>query len=482
MAIDSKHPLYQKHLPDWVMCRDSYDGERAVKDKGIAYLPPTSGQELDGMQPNAIGYKAYLSYKARAVFPDFMQTAVETLIGLMWQNPPTIELPKQMEPMLEKATTKGESLLQLLRRINEQQLVTGRVGLLADLPPTPDPVNPIPYIALYKTEDIINWDGGTREEVLTDSLNLVVLCESGEERDSKFQWVYKEKYRVLILGDAEANEATGVYKVGVFDGKTEFNEESLVEPSIRGTTLKKIPFTFINSKDIIENPDNPPLLGLVRLCMTIYRTEADYRQSLFMQGQDTLVVLGATEEDSHRVGAGAALNLPIGGDAKFIGVSSNGLSEQRLAIENDKKQAATKSGQLVDTSSKSKESGDALKTRMAAQTATLNQIAQSGAEGLQTILRTIAEWMNINPDEVKVTPNLDFINDEMLGKDLVDIMTAKTMGAPIALETIHELMQDRSLTELSFEDEMDKIADEVPIMGNTATDLNSNQDPNNNGA
>lgn len=467
MAISSKHPSYTKRILDWQLCRDCYEGEREVKLKGTEYLPATSGQIADGITDvNSVGYQSYNAYKTRAAFPDFMSLAVETAIGIMWSKPPVIELPKAMEPMLEKATTKGEGLMQLLRRINEQQLVTGRLGLLADLPEKPDPARPFPYIAMYVTEDIINWDEGLREQVIEDSLNLVVLDETSNERQANFEWKLVQKYRVLVLGATETNEEAGVYKSGMFSGQNAiFSEEGMIIPSIRGNTLEKIPFVFINGKDIIAQPDNPPLLGLAKLIMTIYRGEADYRQSLFMQGQDTLVIIGGQQDgDQQRVGAGAQLALPIGGDAKYIGVSSTGISEQRQAIEADKKDAASKAGQLIDTSSKSKESGEALKTRIAAQTATLNQIAQSGAEGLKSILRTIAEWMGANPDEVVVTPNLEFADESMTGKDLIDFMTAKTMGAPISLQTIHNMLQDKDVTEYSFEDEVALIQDEVPLI------------------
>ena len=464
MALDSTHPLYSTFLTDWKMCRDSYRGERIVKNAGQLYLPATSGMVADGMNTEqGLGYQAYQAYKERAVFHDYVKQAVETMIGMMWAKPPTIELPPQLEDMRDSATTKNESLNQLLRRINEQQLVAGRCGILLDLPTTPNPEQPLPYIAMYNAEHIINWDDGLRDEVVVDSLNMVVLDESEYVRNADFEWEFEDKFRVLLLGETLENEASGDYSVGVFDeDTTNFNENAMITPSIRGNTLQEIPFVFVNSKDIVATPDDPPLLGLARLGMAIYRGEADYRQSLFLQGQDTLVVVGAGE-DNFRVGAGASLTLPQGGDAKFIGVSSDGLGEQRQALENDKMQASNKSGELVDTRSREKESGDALRTRSAAQTATLNQIALAGAEGLQTLLRKAAVWVGANPDEVVVTPNLDFANQEMTGKALMELMTAKTLGAPLSSQSIHRTMQNKDMTELDYEEELALIDEEAPI-------------------
>ena len=491
MAINSAHPSYTAQVVDWTLMRDAYQGERVVKEKGTLYLPPTPGQVLDGQgKPNTAGDKAYEAYKTRASFPDFVSDAVESYIGLLHQKPATIELPAVMEPMLAKASIDGESLQALLRRINVEQLVPGRVGLLLDIAEEPDPANPLPYIALYAAETIINWDESKDHEGV-NALNLVVLDESGYERQTDLTWKFEQSYRVLKLGvpaapaaptepgeerDEAQEPAPGdVYIQGEYDlnDGTTVVDSVMSAPMLRGVMLEQIPFVFVNSKDIIATPDNPPMIGLGRLCMTIYRGEADYRQTLFMQGQDTLVTVGgivdpdtgaadagAATSDGVRVGAGARIDLNMGGDAKYIGVSSTGLPEQRQALDADKKQASGKAGQLISPSSGKQESGDALTTRLSAQTATLNQIAKAGALALENILKIAAAWMGANPDEVVVTPNLEFVKETLPSKDLVELMSARTMGAPLSLESIHELIVKRGISEKTFEEEMALIEDE----------------------
>ena len=472
MGLETQNPQYAEHIEDWSTMRDLYRGERVVKNRAETYLPATSGMRLDGMEKGKEGRAAYEAYKMRAVFHDYVKDGVEMLIGLLHQKPATIELPKAMEPMRERATINGESLLLLLRRINEEQLIPGRLGLLADLPPNPDPANPIPHLSLYIAESINNWDDGSYTEDLS-SLNLVVLNETAFKRDDDFAWELQEKYRVLQLGVLAENEAEGTatYLQGTFESKV-YAAAQMKAPTLRGSTLEQIPFVFINSKDIVAAPDEPPLMGLGRLVLAIYRGEADYRQNLYMQGQDTLVTIGgllkqsgsldaATDEGATtlRTGAGSRIDIEMGGDAKYIGVSSQGLAEQRAALENDKKQAETKAGQMISGAS-NQESGEALRTRMAAQTATLNQIALAGAAGLEQILKVVATWMGANPDEVKVTPNVEFADFELSGQEIVYLMTARSMGAPLSKESIHNLMVERGITKLDFETEMDIIAEE----------------------
>ena len=311
---------------------------------------------------------------------------------------------------------------------------------------------------MYRTEDIVNWaelQAGAGKQADVD---LVVLDESEYERrqENAFSWYKETKYRVLTLDE-------GVYKQGLYREYNEtYTSEGMVVPSVRGNKLDEIPFVFINSNDIDPEPEEPPLLGLAELALTVYRGEADYRQSLFLQGQDTLVVIGGKDDDEYRIGAGNAIKIPSGpgNDAKFVGVSSDGLEEQRLALQNDRVDAMRKSGQMLDDTSREKESGEALTVRVAAKTATLNQLAITGAFGFERALKIGAAWMGANPDEVSVTPNLDFVDDTLSARELVEFMTAKATGGPISLKTVHKNMSDKGVTDMSFEDEIKAIEEE----------------------
>lgn len=475
MAVNSKHPDYMKMADQWRDGRVAYDGEEAVKAEGIRYLPPAQSMVLDGMSsPSELGSINYEGYLSRAVFHDFFRESVETHIGLLHSKEAVIELPDALLPLLQSATGDGASLLHLYRQVHEEQLVTGRLGLMLDV--ATNSAEPLPYIALYKAEHIINWDADEFDQG-QHKLKMVVLDESGPQRVGTYDWKDQERYRILSLGTPDEQavepgagtaqeevEKSAKYQVAVTEG---MDPGEWVMPMLRGQTLEQIPFVFINSKDLTATPDRPPLQGLTRLCFTIYRAEADYRQSLHMQGQDTLVIIGGTRGgidaqngDAIRVGAGAHIQTDVNGDAKFIGVSSQGLPEQRMALENDRQQARTRSGQVLPTGKSSQESGEALKTRIAAQTATMNQIALTSAAGLEAILKAAAVWVGANPDDVKVIPNLEFSNFAIPGQEFLQLMTAKTMGAPLSLKSLHELAVDRGLTKMDFEAEMELVKEE----------------------
>jgi len=464
MGLASKHPAYSALIEQWQKCRDCYEGEDRIKAQGAQYLPPTSGQVMDGLHAEEPGWRAYQAYKMRARFPDVFGEAVRSFVGALHFKPAVVELPPALEPLIEAATVQGETLQLLLRRINEAQLVTGRIGLLLDLPAQPVVGAALPRIATYDAENVINWDDGAPQDPTIQTLNLVVLDESGNERLPDLTWRMVQRFRVLVLGDPAANETAGIYRQAAFEGSDpQFNPAELIEPMLRGKVLEQLPFVFINSADLLSDPITPRLLGMANQCLGIYRGEADYRQSLYMQGQDTLVTIGPTargdKDEPTRIGAGAKIEVDLGGDAKFIGTNSSGIPEQRQAIENDKREAAEMGGQLLDTASREKESGEALKVRVAAQTATLKQVALAAAEGLQTLLRIAAKWVGADPMQVKITANLDFGDLGLMTLMLSDLNTMVNDGNLSRL-TLLEIMEKRGqLPEgVDPEEEIERIA------------------------
>jgi hypothetical protein len=450
--LSAKHPQYTDVSQDWKLMRDAYKGERAVKKKGALYLPPTSAMIKDGFLENqeSDGHKAYQAYVLRARFPNFVREAVQMAVGMMHSQPPIIKLPKAMEKI---RGIRGEPLHQILRNINTEQLITGRVGLMADLPIKPLPGEDIPCISMYIAESIGNWDDGVTEEVIPQKLKFVVLDESEHRLQDGFNWKKAEKFRVLRLMKGE--DGKEVYYQGTFE-ETTYNDKSMKTPQRMGQTLSELPFVIINSCDATAEVDDPPLLDLGNICMAIYRGEADYRQNLFMQGQDTFVTIGGNfdTDDKIRVGAGSRVDLPQGGDAKYVGVNSQGLSEQRQALERLESRAGSMGAQTLDSTSRERESGDSLRIRVAARTADMNQIVETGAFGLENLLKICAVWMGENPEEVQVTPNKEFGEQALDGQTMVEMSTARNLGFPISAKSMHNIARKRRLTELTFEEEI----------------------------
>jgi hypothetical protein len=68
--------------------------------------------------------------------------------------------------------------------------------------------------------------------------------------------------------------------------------------------------------------------------------------------------------------------------------------------------------------------------------------------------------MGLDENQVIVKPNLDFSKALFSGQNLVQTMSARQLGAPVCLETIHSYLSDQGLTTLTFEEEMKKMDEE----------------------
>ncbi|MEE8551523.1 MAG: DUF4055 domain-containing protein [Gemmatimonadota bacterium] len=474
MSIESKHPDFIEVSDDYRVMRDTFAGERRIKEGTFAYLPPTGGQIADGAVRNVLssGAIAYSNYLTRAVFPDFVNQAVQVMVGVMHREPARIELPTALEPMRDNATRKGETLLMLLRRINEQQLVFGRHGILIDFPQESFAASQaqVPHLVEYQAETIINWDDERFTEFGVNVLNFLVLNETVQVRGAGgidiFDWEQERRFRVAHLEplnpdlDVSASNPM-VYKTFVENDDVRTDE---VTPMFQGRPLEEIPFVFIGANDMNLKPDEIPLLGLANLSLAIYRGEADFRQTLHLLGQDTLVIVGdennsegdlKDETQDTRVGAGAVIRIQAGegSKAEFIGIDSKGAPEQAKALQADRRDAQSLGARLLEPRGTQAESGEALKIRVAASTSTLHTIALTGAAGLEEILRKAAVWIGANPDEVKVIPNLDFAQETPDPEQLKNFAEAREAGAPISLESIHLWAQGKNFTKKTFEEE-----------------------------
>lgn len=471
-ALSNKNPYYINRELDWVMSRDAYGGERYIKEKMEQYLPPTQSMLLDGMAFNQDGWRAYQAYRTRAVYHELVKPALMAMLGVMHRKGPTIELPAKLDGMRKRTTFNGESVDWLIQKINEQQMLMGRYGLLLDVA-SGAPANALPYIVGYNAESIINWDSSkVGDDKGVRQLQLVVLNESTFERRAGLAWVQMMRYRVLAIAGAvrdawpDINAADDKYVAAEVRHTQQLPGSEFSAPSLAGRDLNAIPFVFVGPRDLVPEPDMPVLMPLVRIALAIYRTEADYRQALYMQGQDTLVILGqqATAEGAAKstVGAFGAIELPKDGDAKYIGADSGGIGELATAIQNDLKRAGQLGAQLLSERGNEAEAGNALAIRVASRTATLTTVAQAGATGLEQILKHAAVWVGADPEQVHVTPNLDFADDPAQAQDLVYVQTAKNMGLPMSERSIHGWLKKREFTVLSYEEEKAEIDKEPP--------------------
>src|SRR5690606_17585104 len=112
----------------WTLLRDAFGGEDDVKSKGQTYLPMKPGTAA--IEDLAVRAKAYEFYKSYAEFPDLVALTTRGAVGTVLDKSASIELPRDLEPLRERATRDGLTLEALHRRIVTELMLTGRYGVL----------------------------------------------------------------------------------------------------------------------------------------------------------------------------------------------------------------------------------------------------------------------------------------------------------------------------------------------------------------
>lgn len=463
MAFDItvEHPSYTKFAPAWALMRDAFDGEECIKAAGEKYLPMKSGTAA--ISNWTVREAAYNAYRMRAEFPELVAPTIRGTVGLMFKRPSKFELPKAMEYLLQNATVDGLTLDELHRRTAVELALMGRYGLLPGIGSTG-----LPYIAGYTAESIVNWDNQTG---VTD---FVALNETAPLRDvTTGKWSTLGQYRECALDEKGRYFARTWTK----NAKGDWTPGEQVYATTRqGAPLPVVPFVFIGTNDLAENPDDVPLYGLGRIAVRIYRMDADYTFSLHMTSEPTPVVIGFPDAEAAKksgqlptgIGASTIWVVPQGGDAKFLEFTGAGLNAQKIAISDALNRAVAFGAQVLTDTSKTAESGDALQIRLGNQASLLYLIAMNSAAGLEKALRNIALWMGEDPTKVTVTPNLEFFDQPLTAQELTALVAGWQAGAYSYSTMFDRLKRGTIVPPDRTEDEEKQMMVEDPFTPDTA--------------
>lgn len=450
MAVDNKHPDYDERISEWAMVRDVIRGPLAVKARRFDYLPMPSGFALQ----DDVGVAMYAAYSTRAQLPDIFNPTVQGMIGVIHRSEAEISMPDAMLPIWEKATNTGLPLEAFHRRITAELLEVGRYSILVD---GPSNGTDLPYMVGYSAESLINW---------SETGDFFVLNESNRQRD-EFDWKDFIRYRVLQIVD-------GQYQVKVYEGQGDAQNITIVNPKARANRpLTQIPIVVIGSRDLSITIDEPPMIGVARASLAIFRLDADYRHQLYMSGQETMVVINGKAPTV--VGAGVILEINgQGADAKYVGPSGSGIAAHRTAIQDEREAAVASGAKMFDATKRAAESGEALRLRYAAQTATLTTVAMASAAGLEKALRHVAIRIGVNPEEVIVKPNLRFVDTIMTPEQAESMIRAWQSGG-ISYTTMYENLRRGQIAseERDAEEELQLIQSELPDLSH----LTQNDNP-----
>jgi hypothetical protein len=447
MPVNTQHADYKAFLPKWERCRDTCAGQDAVHAGADKYLPRLQDQKTTD----------YEKYVMRAPFFNATWRTVSGLVGMLFRKEMKVEAPEALKKdggLLTDVDGGGQPFQLFTQSVAEEALKYLRVGVLVDYPQTPENYtqadaianNLRPTMQLYNTFSIINWKKGrvNNKTVLTQ----VVLHETKWIAKDEFEGKEEDRWRVLDLSPEEEGEPTKypVYRQRLFKlaaGTTgsgrratppQFVVEEEIFPKMNGMPLTYIPFRIIGVDDCSFEVDDPPLIDLVDMNLSHYRTSADLEHGCHFTALPTLVLTGWKKEnpnDKIYLGSEAALvSSNENAKATFAEFTGAGLKALMENLMRKEAQMAIIGARMLEAQKKGVEKPESDAIRRKGEESLLASISVSISLGMTQVLRWFAEWARLEPNGVKVELNRNFFPATMSPQMLTALIGGWQQGAP----------------------------------------------------
>jgi len=472
-GVETRHPTYERMEYEWRQLRDTIQGMSAVKRSGDLYLPIPAAmieaQRVAGL-PNDSGVEInttfedkslktrapwshpnipYSAYLQRARFPDITSSSLRGLIGISTKKMPEIELPAQLEHLVEKATLDGLSLKDLFKKAIREVLSVGRFNILVDI----DKAGKIVLVP-YSAESYINW-----KESSSSKLTLSVLEENSfGSIDDEFSQDAMMAHRVLRI-DKDDKYETQVYLDGKASGK--------ITPSFQGVELDRIPLSTMNAMNVGSDIGVNPMIGISDISISIYQKEADMAQSEFLTCSPMLVLIGVDPDDAPNV-IGSSVSYALSSDtadAKYVEPNSNCLSHMTTRISNLMDEAGGYGAALLGADKKAAESTETMRMKQEAKGATLKGVVRNVESGIKRALMMAAEWVGANSEDVVFEANIEFSDLKLSAQEQAALLQS-WMNRGISQDTYLYNLKAASIIPESrtIEEEKDLIDSAKPML------------------
>lgn len=457
----TQHEDYADYSPKWDKCSDAIEGEDAVHEAGEEYLPKLSGQ-------SKTDYEAYVK---RAPFYNATARTIDGLVGLLFRKDPMLEAPAAMQDLIDDMTLTNCDFNEFAEGITREIVGIGRMGVLVEYPQVAtagmtqaqaSQLNLRPYCTTYDADCIINW----REQRVNNIMQptMVALSEEVTVYANEFEAVEVDQIRALLLID-------GVYLQRVYqqDNKKEWVQvgDDII-PLMNNAALNYIPFVCFNANGNTLGIGKPPLMDLVNLNLSHYRTTADLEHGCHFTGLPTAIVSGYQAETGEKlsIGSSSAWIFPDpAAKASYLEFTGQGLGalENRLAAK-EAGMAAIGARMLAQEKS-SAEASQTVRMRHMGESAVLSSIGGMVSAGLTRVLAIMAQWSGVS-DAVKVDLNNDFVDVSLSAQELTAMVGAWQAGA-MSLDTLlYNFKQGEYIADdVTIEDEKDLIATQAPQLG-----------------
>lgn len=421
MAVDTPNAFYEANKKKWRKCRDFVSGSDAVKDAGSLYVPRPSGLDDD----------EFRAYVQRGSLFNASQRTADSLVGLVMQKPPVVEMGAQLERFSDYFDGAGSTAEDFARDAVMDVLVTGGGCAVADRPETPEGVATRrqeqtlglrPYAAWYPMESVLDWRYGW----VNGKLELVWLKLAETWDDPVDEWESETKPQVRVFDIQDGGARCRIFREGN-SASWELHKETMLRRA-GGEAFPFVPAVLFGP--IKNEPDKPPLLDLVEVNRSHWQNSVDLEHGLHFTGLPTPYIAGHTFDEGVEVRLGSktlfAFDDP-NAKVEFASFGSEGLAGLEKALERKEQHMAALGARMLMPEGAGVESGEALAIRRGGENSALGKVADSVSRSMELLIETMGDWEG-HSEAVSFRLNTDYLPTTMTAQELTAAIAAVDRG------------------------------------------------------
>ena len=247
-------------------------------------------------------------------------------------------------------------------------------------------------------------------------------------------------YRVLRLIWNEADNRweyrQELYTRGSADA--DMTEEPIVyTPMVYGVPMKRIPFRFFNATTNLGEIEKPPILDILTLNLSHYKTYAQLEHGRFYTANPVYYVSGANEEDEYHIGPSVVWEIGSDEKAGIIEFNGSGMKSLENALQQKETQVASLGGRLLGDSNTAGQSDNQVKLKDRNEASLLLNVTTVVNENFTDLLMILANWLNEDASRLEFRVNQDFLLDQAAAREFRAITMMYQAGL-IGIEIIYE--------------------------------------------
>ena len=456
--VDARSSAISAMDDAWAATEPLMAGTAAMRLAGEKHLPKWPNEDPE-------------AYRARretaTLFPAFRRT-VSVMVGKPFSKELTLgdDVPAEIREWATDIDREGVSLHVFAAEMMAEALPYGIAGILVEAPKPIKTSGKVvtraqqraagvrPYFVRVMHRQILGWrassvDGARR-------LTQLRIAENATVEDGAYGEKTVERVRVLTPGawelweKAEAKMANGEDQWTTVDNGT--------------TGLSYIPFVPLYGWRVGFMQGQSPLLDLAHLNIKHWQSQSDQDTILHTARVPILAIVGADDKTSLTIGGSSAVNIPAGGDIKWVehgGASIDAGQKSLEALEEQMIQAGAellvkKPGQRSATESQN----DA-----EANKSDLQRITEGFEDSLDQALQIMADYANLGSGG-HVSLYKDF-GAATLSDASAQLLVSMAQAGQISDETLIEEMKRRGVLspDVTAEDEAERIGAQGPALG-----------------